>query len=123
MKLLRYTAGRGVPILAITDSPLSPVILLAQVTLFARASMLDFVGSLAAPAALINLVVSDLGLRMGRPAINRLQELEDVAVETGIYVKSESHTNGNEPGSLAWRVTNGRPRNGRAPGRARRHGT
>jgi DNA-binding MurR/RpiR family transcriptional regulator len=102
MKLLDHTAARGVPILAITDSPLSPVIARARVTLLARASMLDFVGSLAAPAALVNLVVSDVGLRMGRAAIARLQHLEEAAAEAGTYVKSASDGNGGGHGALAW---------------------
>ncbi len=90
MKLLAYTARRGVGIVAITDSPLSPVMSLAEVALLAKASMLDVIGSLAAPAALINCVVSDVGVRMGRPALKRLQVLEEAAAETGIYVRSES---------------------------------
>jgi len=87
--LARYARGCGVKILAITDSPLSPVLPLAEVALFAKVStvgLLDFIGSLAAPAALINCVVSDLGTRLGEGAVARLQTLDDVAAEAGIYV-------------------------------------
>ncbi|MDP9366470.1 MAG: MurR/RpiR family transcriptional regulator, partial [Chloroflexota bacterium] len=84
--LARYAHRCGVRLLAITDSPLSPVLPLAEVALFARVSMLDFVGSLAAPAALINCIVSDLGVRLGEQAVARLHALEDAASEAGIYV-------------------------------------
>jgi len=91
MKVLSYASKRGIPILAITDSPLSPVISVAEVAMLAKASMLDFVGSLAAPAALINCVVADLGRRMGRPTLERLQMLEEAAVEGDTYVRSNHH--------------------------------
>jgi DNA-binding MurR/RpiR family transcriptional regulator len=84
--LAQYAHRCGVRLLAITDSPLSPVLPLAEVTLFAKVNMLDFVGSLAAPAALINCIVADLGLRLGEQAVARLQALEAAASEAGIYV-------------------------------------
>lgn len=74
-------------LVVITDSALSPLLPLAEVALFAKANMLDFVGSLAAPAALINCVVSTVGIRLGDRAVKRLQTLEDSAREAGIYVR------------------------------------
>lgn len=89
--LARYAARCGVRILAITDSPLSPVLPLAEVTLFAkvgRAGLFDFVGTLAAPAALINCVVCAVAARLGEGGMARLRELEEVAAEAGIYVST-----------------------------------
>ncbi|HEX7124585.1 MAG TPA: MurR/RpiR family transcriptional regulator [Thermodesulfobacteriota bacterium] len=100
--LVRYARRLGVRILAITDSPLSPILPLAEVALFARASMLDFVGSLAAPAALINCVVSELGVRLGDRALERLQALEDVAAEIGTYVRSGTRPTPYRGNLLAW---------------------
>lgn len=100
--LARYAHGRGVRILAITDSPLSPVLPLAEVALFAKVSMLDFVGSLAAPAALINCIVSDLGGRLGEQAVARLEALEGAARETGIYVAASGQAARAEGTVLAW---------------------
>jgi DNA-binding MurR/RpiR family transcriptional regulator len=100
--LTRYAHGLGVRILAITDSPLSPVLPLAEVALFAKASMLDFVGSLAAPAALINCVVSEAGVRLGEKALERLQALEDAASTAGIYVRAGSRSTPFEGRLLAW---------------------
>lgn len=81
-------------LVAITDSALSPLLPLAEVTLFAKANMLDFVGSLAAPAALINCVVSEVGIRLGDRAIKRLQALEESADEAGVYVRAAGRPRG-----------------------------
>lgn len=91
LKLLRFAHKLKIPILAITDSPLSPVIPLSSATLLAKASLLDLVGSLAAPAALINCVVSELGIRLGKEALDRLETIETAANSAGIY---EGHGNG-----------------------------
>lgn len=85
--LTRYAQTRNVRILAITDSPLSPLLPHAETALFARSPVLDFVGSLGAPAALINCIVSELGVRMGDEALKRLKLFEDVAQSAGIYVR------------------------------------
>jgi DNA-binding MurR/RpiR family transcriptional regulator len=91
--LVRYAhgLGTGIHILAITDSPLSPLLPLAEATLFAKAAVLDFVGSLAAPAALINCIVSALGVRLGQQALRRLEALEDAARVANIYVTAGGH--------------------------------
>ncbi len=86
LALARYAHQHKVRIMAITDSPLSPVQPLAEVALYAKCNLLDFVGSLAAPAALINLLVSHTGVRMGDAALKRLESYEDAASEAGIYL-------------------------------------
>ncbi len=100
--LARYAHRAGVKILAITDSPLSPVLPLAAVALFAKVSMLDFVGSLAAPAALINCIVSDLGMRLGEQGIARLEALEDAASEAGIYMSAGGRAVRSDVTVAAW---------------------
>jgi DNA-binding MurR/RpiR family transcriptional regulator len=88
--LVRYAHERGITILAITDSPLSPLLPFADVALFAKTNVLDFVGSLAAPAALVNCVVSEAGVRLGDKALERLRALEDAAEAAGTYVPGGS---------------------------------
>jgi DNA-binding MurR/RpiR family transcriptional regulator len=66
---------------------LSPLLPLTIVAIFARSTMLDFVGSLAAPLALINCIVTEVGTRLGNQALNRLQVLEDAAAAANIYVR------------------------------------
>ncbi len=100
--LVHYAHDLGVRILAITDNPLSPVLPLAEVTLLAKVRMLDFVGSLAAPAALINCIVSELGVRLGDQALTRLQALEDAATATGTYVRAGGRPTPFTGSLLAW---------------------
>jgi DNA-binding MurR/RpiR family transcriptional regulator len=100
--MLRHANKIGLRVLAITDSPLSPILPLADVALFARASNLDFVGSLTAPSALINCVVSEIGVRLGAQAIERLQVLEDAASEAGTYVAGADHPIRAQAGRLVW---------------------
>ncbi len=102
--LARYAHKLGVRVLVITDNALSPVLPMAEVALFARVSMLDFVGSLAAPAALINCVVSELGMRLGEAALERLQAIEDVAAEAGIYVYGGTRSTPLGGKFLAWEI-------------------
>ncbi|HXX36694.1 MAG TPA: MurR/RpiR family transcriptional regulator [bacterium] len=90
VELIRYAHAQGRRILTITDSPLSPILPLADVALVAKAVNLDFVGSLAAPAALINCLVSTIGARLGGKALRRLQMLEDAAATADIYVHAGS---------------------------------
>jgi DNA-binding MurR/RpiR family transcriptional regulator len=92
VNLARYARRQRARMLAITDSPLSPVLPLSDVALLAKASMLDFVGSLAAPAALINLVVSVAGMQMGQKAMERLAQLEEAAESCGTYVSPGGRT-------------------------------
>ena len=83
----RFAHALGRQLLVITDSPLSPLLPLADVALFARSSMLDFVGSLAAPAALINCIVTELEIRLGDKALSRLKAIEHAADAANIYVR------------------------------------
>ncbi len=102
VKLARYAHSLGVHILAITDSHLSPVLPLASTALFAKAYMLDFVGSLAAPAALINCIVSELGVRLGEKALERLRAIEDATDAADIYVRAGSRSTAPPRPLLAW---------------------
>jgi DNA-binding MurR/RpiR family transcriptional regulator len=99
VELLRYARQRGLRVLAITDAPISPIVPYAEIALFARGGQLDFVGSLAAPAALINCIVSEVGVRRGERAIERLQRLEESAASSGAFVHSGP---GTSPHFIAW---------------------
>lgn len=85
LALVRYAHQRNIRVLAITDSPLSSVLPLADVALMVRTEMLDFVGSLAAPAALIHCIVSQVAVHLGDTARERLQALAQAAEGAGLY--------------------------------------
>lgn len=96
LELVRYAHSLGRQILAITDSPLAPILPLADVVLYAKSSVLDFVGSLGAPTALINCLISELGVRMGEEGLARLQALEEVAEAVGTYVSGGRRSSNSE---------------------------
>ncbi len=85
LRVLRYAHSLDRHIVCITDSTLSPLLPLAEVSLFAKGTIRDFVGSLAAPGALINCVVSELGRRLGDSALQRLTAAEEAAQANNIY--------------------------------------
>lgn len=113
VRLLQFAHTRGLRILCITDSTLSPLLPLAQVSLFSRGTIHDFVGSLAAPGALINCIASELGRRLGDQAMARLAAAEEAAQAGGIYV------GGKPPGKIGagWRGANLRQARGIQPER------
>lgn len=86
VRLLQFAQSRGRDILCITDSTLSPLLPLAKVSLFTRGTIQDFVGSLAAPGALINCIASELARRLGDKALERLAAAEEAAQAGGTYV-------------------------------------
>ena len=121
VELLRYARRRGLRVLAITDAPISPVVPVAELTLFARGGRLDFVGSLAAPAALINCIVSEVGVRREERAIERLQMLEESAEASGAFVHAGAAGRPPDRGFIAWPDESPAAHQRRPPrGRARR---
>jgi DNA-binding MurR/RpiR family transcriptional regulator len=72
-------------IIAITDHVLSPIARLANHVLIIPAAPMEFIGSMAAPCALINVLVSEVALRQGRKAFDRLELLEKVARARSTY--------------------------------------
>ncbi len=89
LALARRAAERGIPVAAITDSRLSPVIPFAQCYLIAKSELLDFAGSLVAPMALVNCVVSEAGMRLGDAALARLEQFEEAAEACRTYVSPD----------------------------------
>jgi len=84
--LLRYARSVERPVVAITDSAISPLVGLADTCVYAAGTIRDFVGSLAAPGALINCLVSELARRTEPAALERLAAAEEAAAHGQLYV-------------------------------------
>ena len=84
--LLRYARALERPVIAITDSAMSPLVGLADTCVYAAGTIRDFVGSLAAPGALINCLVSELAQRTEPAALERLAAAEQAAASGKVYV-------------------------------------
>ncbi|NJO07914.1 MAG: MurR/RpiR family transcriptional regulator [Chloroflexaceae bacterium] len=83
--LVRFAHQQQIHIVAITDSPLSPILPCANEALFVKPGWLDFVGSLAAPAALIHAIVTQVAANREDEARERLHALMDAAVQSDMY--------------------------------------
>lgn len=94
VRMMQYAGSLGRHIVCITDSTLSPLIPLAETSLFAKGTIRDFVGSLAAPGVLINCAVSELGRRLGESAVARLAVIEEADRLNATYVGGNRLFNG-----------------------------
>ncbi|MBA3707708.1 MAG: MurR/RpiR family transcriptional regulator, partial [Planctomycetes bacterium] len=77
--------ARGMRIIALTDGPLSPLAPLADEALFVRQEPFDFIGSLGAMGALVNVLVTLTAQRLGPSATQRLDMLERASAAGGTY--------------------------------------
>lgn len=68
--------GAGVPVIALTDSPLSPLARLARHTLLFDAASPSFFHSMAGAQALAETLVAAVAARGGEPVVRRLAEVQ-----------------------------------------------
>jgi DNA-binding MurR/RpiR family transcriptional regulator len=76
VEAVNVAAKRGVAVLAITDSALSPLARRATHVLLFRADSISFFPSMIAPLALVELLIAWLAARGGRKVLRRLSEVE-----------------------------------------------
>lgn len=87
LKAMRYASSCKANVIAITDSPSSPIAEIADNLLIARSDMASFVDSLVAPLSLINALIVALGLRRKDEVSNKLLKLENLWQENEVYGK------------------------------------
>ncbi len=76
---------------AITDSPTSPIVKNADHCLYARSDMASFVDTLVAPLSLINALVVAIGLKKKDEVQKTFDDLEQIWDEYDMYEKSEEN--------------------------------
>ena len=84
---MRFARDRGARVIAVTDGAISPIVKLADLTLYARSEMASFVDSLVAPMSLINALVVAVSVRNEKVTEQTLRKLEDIWDEYDIYEK------------------------------------
>ena len=84
-----HAAKRGSGIIAITDSPVSPITTHASHTLVAASNMVCFVDSVAAPFSLVNSLIVALGLNRKDQICSSFETLEKLWDEDGVYEKQD----------------------------------
>lgn len=81
----RYAASCGADIIAITDSPGSPLGSIADHLLLAKSDMASFADSLVAPLSLINAIIVAVGMKKQEKLEKTLGRLEEMWNENGVY--------------------------------------
>jgi DNA-binding MurR/RpiR family transcriptional regulator len=76
VEAVNAAAQRGVTIVALTDSTLSPLARRATHTLLFRTESLSFFPSMIAPHALVELLLARLAARGGKPVLERLAQVQ-----------------------------------------------
>ena len=87
VKALHLASDRKAKVIAITDSPLSPLAEAAQYVLRARSDMASFVDSLVAPLSLINAFIVTIAIKKKEVVGENLRRLEEIWDQYGVYEK------------------------------------
>lgn len=85
IEALNYAQSKGTKVVAITDSPISPLAAKADYTLIAQSNMASFVDSLVAPLSVINALIVAVGLREKEKISRNFEELENIWQEYQVY--------------------------------------
>lgn len=76
--IMEYAKKKGAKTAAITDSVISPLAQLADVSVFAESNLNSFIDSFTAPLSLINALVTAVGVRRRKENLESLSELEEI---------------------------------------------
>lgn len=85
VEALNFAKKQGAKIVAITDSPLSPLLNYAHRNLFAKSNMASFVDSLVAPLSLINALIIAVSIREKDKVTRIFGRLEEIWGKYNIY--------------------------------------
>lgn len=86
IEAMRFAREQGASVLAITDTPISPLGQLSDVCLTARSDMASFVDSLVAPLSLINALIVALSLRHRDKVSAYFDKMENLWEKNKVYV-------------------------------------
>ena len=82
---VRFARDRGAKIIAVTDSPNSPLYDMACAALMARSDMISFVDSLVAAFSLLNALIVSAGYRKNADVSQIFGTLENIWEEYGVF--------------------------------------
>ncbi|MDR2514523.1 MAG: MurR/RpiR family transcriptional regulator [Christensenellaceae bacterium] len=85
-----YAREQGARVLAITDTPLSPLGQLSDLCLTARSDMASFVDSLVAPLSLINALIVALSIRHKGEVSAYFSKMESLWEKNQVYIGKDS---------------------------------
>ena len=82
-----YAHDKGAKVIAITDSPASPLAPAADCLLLAHSDMASFGHSLVAPMSLINALISAVGMRKQEYVAGNFEQLENIWDKYNVFTK------------------------------------
>ncbi|MCI8714212.1 MAG: MurR/RpiR family transcriptional regulator [Oscillospiraceae bacterium] len=91
VKGVQFAHDRGAEVVAITDSPMSPLYPMASSALLARSDMISFVDSLVAPFSLLNALIVAAGHRKDGDIAQTFNRLEGIWDEYGVFGYSDEN--------------------------------
>ena len=90
VKAMKYAHERGATVVALTDSPLSPIAVHADHTLLAKSDMISLVDTLVAPLSVVNALLVAVGQQKEKELTRTFMDLERIWDEYEVYEKSEN---------------------------------
>ncbi len=90
VKAMQYAKNQGAKVIAITDSAVSPLANIADVSLFAKSDMASFVDSLVAPLSLVNALIVAVSRMKSDQLESTFSKLEKIWAEYEVYEPSNS---------------------------------
>lgn len=88
---MQFAKDRGAKVIAITDSKVSPLTKMADVSLLAKSDMASFVDSLVAPLSLVNALIVAVSREKTVQLETSLNGLEKIWEEYEVYEKQGHH--------------------------------
>lgn len=89
VKAFKYAHEKGAKVIAITDSPASPLAKYADHLLTAHSDMSSLADSLVAPMSIINALISAVGMRKKDYVENNFKTLEEIWDKYEVFEKSD----------------------------------
>ncbi len=90
LELGQLAAQRGAQLVAITNSPISPVVPLATITFLVPVGIVSFVDAYAAPIAFINALVTELSERNPKATQRSLNIFDEYVSQEGLFLWSNT---------------------------------
>lgn len=87
VKAMNIAKGKGAKLIALTDSPKSPIAKDADYVITAKSEMVSFVDSLVAPFSVLNALIVKLVLKKKDEVAHTFEELENIWEEYEVYDK------------------------------------
>lgn len=86
---VQFACARKADVIAITDSPMSPMYQMATLSLLAPSDMISFVDSMTAPLSLLNALILAVGKQRKEELSAALADMEQVWSKYGIFGKED----------------------------------